>query len=162
MSTDTVTVVEKNQVVSMHYTLKDDEGNVIDSSENQDPLTFLQGAGNIIPGLENALEGKATGDSLQVRVEPKDGYGEPVADLVQTVDKKMFEGVDELESGMIFEVRSAEDQPPQRILVREVKGEEVTIDGNHPLAGVALNFDVKIVSSRDASETELAHGHAHS
>lgn len=159
MSTDTLQLIEKNQVVSMHYTLKDDEGSVIDSSDGQEPLTYLHGAGNIIPGLEKALVGQTVGAQLNVRVEPADAYGEPSPELVQKVDIQMFEGVDDLEPGMVFEVQGG-DQQPQRILVRAVEGEEVTIDGNHPLAGVALNFSVEVLTVRDANEAEVEQGHA--
>jgi len=161
MSTDTLQLIEKNQVVSMHYTLKDDEGNVIDSSDGQEPLTYLHGAGNIIPGLEKALVGQTVGAQLNVRVEPADAYGEPSPELVQKVDIQMFEGTEDLAPGMVFEVQGGEQQQPQRILVQSVDGEEVTVDGNHPLAGVALNFNVEVVTVRDASDAELEHGHAH-
>lgn len=162
MSTDTALLIENNQVVSMHYTLKDDEGSVIDSSEGQEPLTYLHGAGNIIPGLEKALVGQPVGAKLNVRIEPKDAYGEPAPELVQKVDIKMFEGVDDLAPGMVFQVQGSEEQQqPQRILVRSVEGDEVTIDGNHPLAGVALNFDVDVLTVREATTTEVEHGHAH-
>lgn len=162
MSNATAQKVENNQVVSMHYTLKDQEGNVIDSSEGQEPLTYLHGAGNIIPGLEQALTGKAVGDQLQVKVEPKDAYGDVNPELVQKVSIQMFEGVDDLAPGMVFQVQADENMPPQRIVIQSVEGEEVTVDGNHPLAGVQLHFDVGIVSMREASETELEHGHVHS
>ena len=161
MSEDKAQVIENDKVVSMHYTLKDDEGNVIDSSDGQDPLTYLHGASNIIPGLESALTGKSLGDKLEVRVEPKDAYGEPTPELVQTVELKMFEGVEEVEPGMVFQVQAGENQPPQRIMVRSVEGEEVVVDGNHPLAGVTLNFAVDITEIRAASETEIEHGHVH-
>lgn len=161
MSSSNAQTIDQNQVVSMHYTLKDDKGNVIDSSEGQEPLTYLHGAGNIIPGLESALVGRKTGDKVQVRVEPQDAYGSPNPELVQTVDRKMFQGVEELEPGMVFQVQASEGQPPQRILVQKVEEDQVTVDGNHPLAGVPLNFDVDIVSLRPASETEVEHGHAH-
>jgi len=153
-------VIQNNQVVSMHYTLKDIDGNVIDTSDGQEPLTYLHGAGNIINGLETALVGKAVGDTLTVTVEPKDGYGDASPELVQKVDKKMFEGVEELEAGMVFQVQG-DDGQSQRISVKEVGAEDVTVDGNHPLAGMTLKFDVGIVALREASETELEHGHAH-
>ena len=153
-------VIAENTVVSMHYTLKDDEGQVIDSSEGTEPLTYLQGAGNIIPGLENAMVGKAVGDALSVRVEAKDGYGEVVEELVQTVNKSVFEGVETLEPGMVFQAESG-DGNAQRIHIKAVEGDDVTIDANHPLAGVALNFAVNVESIRVATEEELAHGHAH-
>ncbi len=153
-------LIGDNLVVSMHYKLTDDDGNVLDSSEGKQPLAYLHGAGNIIPGLENALVGKVAGDSLQVRVEPAEGYGEVMPELVQTIDKSAFQGVDSVEVGMAFQAQ-AQDGSVQRIVVKEIDGDKVTIDGNHPLAGVTLNFDVQIVGVREATEEELAHGHPH-
>lgn len=147
-------------VVSMHYTLTDSEGNVLDSSEGSDPLTYLHGAGNIIPGLEKALVGKVEGDTQQVTVEPAEGYGEVIPELVQTIDKAAFQGVESVEVGMSFEAQTQEGSV-EHIIVTEVNGDEVTIDANHPLAGVVLNFDVEIVSIREASEEEVDHGHVH-
>ena len=147
-------------VVSMHYTLTDSEGNILDSSEGSDPLTYLHGAGNIIPGLEKALVGKVEGDTQQVTVEPTEGYGEVIPELIQTVDKAAFQGVESVEVGMSFEAQTQEGSV-EHIIVTEVNGDEVTIDANHPLAGVVLNFDVEIVSIREASEEEVEHGHVH-
>lgn len=147
-------------VVSMHYTLTDDDKNVLDTSAESEPMAYLHGADNIIPGLENALTGKIEGDTLQVRVEATEAYGEPSPELIQTVGIAAFQGVDKVEAGMKFETQ-APDGHPQLIEVKEVNGEEVTIDANHPLAGVALNFDVEIVSVREATEEELDHGHVH-
>ena len=153
-------VVGTNLVVSMHYKLTDETGNLLDSSENSDPLTYLHGAGNIIPGLEQALEGKEKGNSLQVIVEPAEGYGEIIQELIQTVEKSVFQGVESVEEGMVFEAQTPEGTV-QRLVVKSVEGDDVTIDGNHPLAGVKLHFDVDIVGVREATEEEVAHGHAH-
>lgn len=152
--------IANDLVVSMHYTLTDDEGATIDSSEGQEPLAYLHGAGNIIPGLEKALEGKVVGDSLQVRVEAAEGYGEFVEDLVQKLPRELFEGVDNIEVGMSFEAQ-APDGGVQHVVVKDVEDAEITIDANHPLAGIDLNFDVKVVDIRAATEEELEHGHAH-
>lgn len=152
--------IEKHKVVSIDYSLKDDEGNLIDSSEGNDPLAYLHGMGNIIPGLENELEGKKVGDSLSVRIEPKDGYGEKSDALTQVVPKEMFEGTDDIQVGMQF--HAADEQGNMQVItVSAVNGDEITVDGNHPLAGVHLNFDVKVVDVRDASAEEIEHGHAH-
>lgn len=160
--TDTAAeLVKNNHVVAMHYTLKDKEGNVLDTSEGQDPLTYLHGASNIIPGLEKALSGKTVGEQVNVKVDPKEAYGEPNPELVQQVPVQMFEGVEDLAAGMVFQVQANESQPPQRIVIQSVDGDVVTVDGNHPLAGVELHFDVNIVSVRPATETEVAHGHVH-
>ena len=147
-------------VVSMHYTLTDNEGNVLDSSEGGEPLTYLHGAGNIIPGLEKALVGKVEGDTQQVTVQPAEGYGEVMSELMQTVDKAAFQGVESVEVGMSFEAQTS-DGSVQHIVVSKVDGDQVTVDANHPLAGVVLNFDVEIISVREATEEEIAHGHVH-
>lgn len=153
-------LIGDNLVVSMHYKLTDDDGNVLDSSEGSEALTYLHGAGNIIPGLEKALVGKVEKDSVQVRVEAADAYGEVVPELIDTIDKAAFKGVEVVEAGMAFEAKDP-NGTLQRIVVKKVEGEEVTIDANHPLAGVALTFDVEIVSIREATEEEIAHGHVH-
>lgn len=153
-------LIGDNLVVSMHYKLTDDEGNVLDSSEDGEAMSYLHGASNIIPGLEKALVGKVEKDSLSIRIEPADGYGEIVPALIQTIDKAAFEGVESLEPGMAFEAQGPEGQV-QRIVIKQVEGNDVTIDGNHPLAGVTLNFDVEIVSVREATQEEIEHGHVH-
>ena len=153
-------LIGDNLVVSMHYKLTDDEKNVIDSSEGAEPLTYLHGAGNIIPGLENALVGKVEGDTMTVRVEPEEGYGALNPEMIQTVPKSAFQDVDTIEVGMAFETQSP-DGDVQHIVVKEVNDDEITIDANHPLAGVVLNFDVEITNIREASEDELSHGHVH-
>lgn len=146
-------------VVSMHYTLTNDRGEILDSSQGKEPLVFLQGAGNIIPGLESALVGKYTGDKLQVKVAPKDGYGERDARMVQDVPRRAFQGVKDIKVGMRFQ--SDGPQGPASIVVTRIAGDMVTVDGNHPLAGENLNFSVEITAVRAASEEELAHGHVH-
>ena len=152
--------IAANKAVSIEYTLTNDDGDVIDSSTGGAPLVYLQGAGNIIPGLEKALEGKAVGDELEISVEPEDAYGEYSAELVSTLSSSMFEGVDQLEVGMQFHA-SAPDGQMQIVTIRDLDGDDVTVDGNHPLAGQRLNFKVKVVAVRDASEEEVAHGHVH-
>ncbi|MGW5110284.1 FKBP-type peptidyl-prolyl cis-trans isomerase [Nocardia sp. NPDC004123] len=152
--------IAADKVVSIEYTLKADDGEVLDTSVGEAPLVYLHGADNIVPGLEQALEGKSTGDELVVVVEPEDAYGEYLAELVSAVPRDMFEGVDELEPGMEFHAE-APDGDSQIVIVRQVEGDEVTIDANHPLAGQRLHFTVKVVDIRDASEDELAHGHPH-
>ena len=133
---------------------------MIDSSAGAEPLVYLHGAGNIIAGLEKALLGKAVGDELDVSIEPEEAYGEYSAELITNLGREMFEGVDELEVGMQFHA-SAPDGGMQIVTIRDIDGDQVTIDGNHPLAGQQLNFKVKVVSVRAASEEELAHGHVH-
>ncbi|MEM0954255.1 MAG: peptidylprolyl isomerase [Pseudomonadota bacterium] len=146
-----------NRVVSIHYTLRDEEGTVIDSSEGAEPLTYLHGAGNIIPGLEHALAGKAPGESLEVVVEPGEGYGEYQAELLQVVPRQAFEGVDGIEVGMAFMAESP-DGSQRRIVVRDVEGDEITVDANHELAGVDLHFSVEVMSVREATDEEREQG----
>lgn len=150
--------IQKDHVVSFHYTLTDAQGTVIDKSDGQ-PLVYLHGHHNIIPGLENALLGKTVGDKLTVTVEPAEGYGEYQPELVQEVPRQMFQGVDNIEAGMQFQAQT--DDGIQVVLVKDVTDDAVIVDGNHPLAGQALTFDVEIVEVRAASSEELAHGHAH-
>lgn len=152
--------IAENSVVNIHYELKDDQGQVLDSSKGAEPLSYLHGAGNIIPGLEKALAGKAEEETFQVRIEPEEGYGEPSPELIQTLPKTAFQGVEKVEVGMNFEAQ-APDGSVQRVQVKDVADDEVTIDANHPLAGTPLNFDIEVVGVREATEEEVAHGHAH-
>ena len=151
--------VARNKVVSIDYTLKDDAGTVLDSSEGNEPLEYLHGVGGLIPGLESALEGRSAGESLQVAVSPADGYGERDDALVQRVPRKQFAGVDDLELGMQF--RTSTKQGAHIVTVMEIEEDTVTVDGNHALAGVTLNFAVTIRDIRDATAEELEHGHVH-
>ncbi|HWR81034.1 MAG TPA: peptidylprolyl isomerase [Pseudomonas sp.] len=153
-------LIAANKAVSIDYTLTNDAGEVIDSSAGGAPMVYLHGAGNIIVGLEKALEGKRAGDELSVAVEPQDAYGEYSAELVAVLGREMFEGVDELEVGMQFHA-SGPDGSMQIVTIRDLDGDEVTVDGNHPLAGQRLNFQVKVVDVRDAHAEEIAHGHVH-
>ncbi|MDO8266808.1 MAG: peptidylprolyl isomerase [Moraxellaceae bacterium] len=151
--------IAKDLVACIEYTLTDDAGTVIDSSVGGEPLAYLHGSGNIIPGLEDALEGKKVGDSFKVSIAPADGYGEKNEGLMQVVPKEMFQGVDTIEVGMQFHAQT--DHGMQVITVAAVEGSNITVDGNHPLAGQNLNFDVKVVEVRAASAEELDHGHVH-
>jgi FKBP-type peptidyl-prolyl cis-trans isomerase SlyD len=153
-------LIAHNKVVRFDYTLTNDANDVLDSSEGGEPLTYLHGAGNIIPGLESALEGKRAGDSLNVRVAPAEAYGERDDRMVQNVPREMFEDSNEIQTGMQFH----SSDPEGNVTVVTVVGmdaEHITVDANHPLAGVPLNFAVTIVEVRDASPEELAHGHVH-
>lgn len=153
-----MTDIQKDKVVSFHYTLKDESGTVIDKSEGQ-PLVYLHGASNIIPGLEKALVGKKVGDTLNVTVEPEEGYGEYSAEAVQEVPRNLFQGVDHIEPGMQSQAQT--DDGMQVVVVKDVTEDSIIVDGNHPLAGQRLNFDVQVVEIRDATAEELSHGHAH-
>ena len=152
--------VEKDKVVLMHYTLKNDAGDVIDSSDGGDPLPFLQGHGNIIPGLESALEGSKMGDKLDVSIKPEDGYGERMKNAIQEIPSSALQGIDEVKVGMQLQ---SQDQDGNAFLVTvtKVEDDKITVDGNHPLAGQILHFSVSIESIRKAETEELSHGHVH-
>ncbi len=151
--------IGKHKVVSIDYTLTNNDGEVLDTSKGQEPLAYIHGIGFMIPGLEHALEGKLSGDSLSVTVEPRDGYGERDEDLVKVVERTMFGDVERLEVGLQFQAQT--DDGIDVVTVTSVDGDEVTVDGNHPMADVVLNFDVRVVGVREASEEEIDHGHVH-
>lgn len=152
--------IAAQKVVTIDYTLTDDKGNVIDSSRGGTPLAYIHGIGNIIPGLESALEGKHAGDALKVSVPPQDGYGERDESMMQAVPRQMFETPDEIQVGMQFHTMT-ENGHPMVVTVIETSPETITVDANHPLAGQTLNFDVTVVEIRDATAEELEHGHVH-
>ena len=150
--------VAKETVVAIEYTLKDDQGNIIDASGERGPMEYLHGAQNIIPGLEQGVEGLVAGDTKNVLVPPQLGYGEYSEKLIQLVPLTAF-GANTPQVGMRFH---AETNLGMRVLtIKKIEGEEVTLDGNHELAGKTLHFDIKVVSVRAAEPTELAHGHPH-
>lgn len=151
--------VAKDTIVTIDYTLTSDDGDVIDSSEGGEPLAYLHGAGAIVPGLESALEGRSEGEALSVKVTPEEGYGERDPELVHRATRAQFQGIDELEVGMRFQARAGEETTV--VTVVAVEGDDVTLDANHPLAGVPLNFEIKIVGVRAATAVEIAHGHPH-
>ncbi len=152
--------IEKNSAVYFHYTLTDEQGTLLDQSTKGHPLAYLHGHGNIIHGLEKALEGKSAGEQFVVTIEPKDAYGEYQAEAVQEVPRENFQGVDNIEAGMQFQSQTP-DGGVMLVTVKEVTESIVTVDANHPLAGKTLTFDVEIVEVRSATEEELAHGHIH-
>ena len=151
--------INANKVVTLDYTLTDDQGEVLDQSSNGQ-FAYLHGANNIIPGLENALTGKKAGDSLTVKVSPELGYGQRDENLSQVVGIDMFESPDDVEVGLQFHAESG-DGNRIVVTVTKVEGNEVTIDGNHPLAGETLHFAVEIAEVREASAEEIEHGHVH-
>ncbi len=148
--------ISANSVVSIDYTLTDDEGQVIDTSEGREPLVYLHGHNNIIPGLEKAIEGQESGADLNVQVAPEDGYGEYREELVQDVPREAFSGVDKVEPGMAF--RAESNAGPMTVTVREVGDETVKVDGNHMLAGKNLNFKVEVKDVREATAEEIEQG----
>ena len=151
--------IVKDKVVSIDYTLTGEDGKVIDTSQGREPLAYLHGSGNIIPGLENALEGKAEGEQVKVTIPPEQAYGAKDPRLVQQVPRTAFQGVQDIQAGMQFQANT--QQGPRVITVVGIEGDQVTIDANHPLAGATLNFDVTVRGIRDASAEEKTHGHAH-
>ncbi len=151
-------IADRN-VASFHYTLTNDGGEVLDSSRGREPLAYLHGAGNIVPGLEKAMAGRQTGDAFQVEVVPEEGYGPHHDELVQTVSRQAFQGVPEVEPGMQFQANGP--QGPSLVTVVAVDGDQVRVDGNHPLAGQTLHFDIEVTGVRAATEEELNHGHVH-
>lgn len=144
--------------VSIHYTLTNNGGEQLDSSIGAEPLVYLHGCGNIISGLESALTGKQAGDKFNVSIAPEEAYGLVDQSMVQVVSKKMFEGMD-VEIGMQFHADVS--YGPGIITITEINGDDVTIYGNHPLAGEVLNFDVEVLDVRAATNDELTHGHVH-
>ena len=146
------------KAVTFHYSLRDDDGNVLDTSDGGEPLTYLHGEGNIVPGLEKALEGKQPGDEVKATVPPAEGYGTRDETNVRNVPRRQLpEG--EIELGMRLQIRT--DQGPIIATVKAIRGDYVTIDANHPLADKTLHFEVKVVEVRDATAEELQHGHVH-
>jgi FKBP-type peptidyl-prolyl cis-trans isomerase SlyD len=152
--------IAQDKVVLFHYTLTNDAGEVLDSSAGGAPLAYLHGQGNIVAGLEKALDGHSAGDKLSVRVEAADGYGMRDASLVKRVPRRSFGSIGNIKPGMQFEAQ-LERGRRRVVTVSAVKGDMVTIDGNHPLAGQNLNFEVEVTEVRDATAEELAHGHVH-
>ena len=151
--------IADNKVVTIDYVLTDDDGNLIDRSEGGQ-FAYLHGANNIIPGLEKALTGKEKGERLQVVIPPEEGYGLRDDSLTQVISRSAFESPEDIAVGRQFHAQSPDGQPLV-ITVIAVNDDEVTIDGNHPLAGTRLNFEIDIVDVRDATAEELSHGHVH-
>ena len=153
-------MIKKNKVVSMSYCLKSTKGEELDRADTDKPLDYLHGGGNIVPGLESALEGLKIGDKKEVTVEPKDGYGEILTDLKMEVARKAFPADQKIAQGMQF-MAELSDGKKHPFNVVEIKDDKVRVDGNHPLAGQTLQFSIEIIKIRDATPEELKHGHAH-
>ena len=157
--TETPTIAD-GSVVTMHYKLVLDSGQVVDSSEGKDPLGYLHGAGNIVPGLEEAMTGKAAGESFDVKIDPDKGYGPRHDAAVQKVPKQAFPADAPLQAGLQFQAQGPDGQPLMGT-IQAIEGEEGTVDFNHPLAGETLHFSIEVVSIRDATAEEKEHGHVH-
>jgi len=147
--------ITKHKVASIHYTLTDNDGKIIDSSSGREPLTYIQGIGNLIPGMEEGLEGKSKGEKLSLKISPEKGYGIKDEALTQRVPRTAFGG-QEVKVGMQFQTNQG-----GVVTVTHAGLSEITVDANHPLAGVELNFAVEIMDIRPATEDEIAHGHVH-
>ncbi len=151
--------ITKEKVVAIHYTLKNNAGEVIDTSEGKEPLYYLHGFGNLIAGMEEGLEGKSKGDKFELKISPEKGYGARIEEAVQQVPMDAFGGAD-VKVGMQFQA-SGDAGHPIVVTVTKVEDNTVTVDANHPLAGVELNFKVEVMDVREASQDEIAHGHVH-
>lgn len=149
-------IIQSGKVVQLGYVLKDSDGEILDESDAQRPFAYLHGAHQIVPGLENALEGLKPGDKKNVTVEPKEGYGELDPKLKLVVKRRQFDASVQLEPGMQFE-----GDHGMVFVIEKLEGENVHIDGNHPLAGETLHFAVEVLQIRDATEEEKTHGHSH-
>lgn len=155
-----MSTIQKNSVVGIHYTLTDTEGEVLDSTEGETPMLYLHGVGQLVPGLESKLEGAKIGDVCKVTVTPENGYGEFDEELQMEVPRDEFPEDMEFEVDMQFAAESGEGHI-QIFRVLGVGEDTISVDGNHPLAGQTLHFEVQIVSLRDATAEEIEHGHAH-
>ena len=154
-----VEIIAADKVVLFHYTLRDSDGDVLDSSDGADPLPYLHGAGNIVPGLERQMTGRVVGDSFTAVVSPEEGYG--VRDgLPQPVPRDAFPEDVELEEGMQF-MAEGPDGDAMPLWIAAIEADMVFVDKNHPLAGETLHFAIEIVGIREATAAELEHGHPH-
>ena len=153
-------VIADAKVVSIHYTLKNNDGELLDQSEEGEPLSYVHGTESIVPGLEAALAGKSAGDKLSVSVAPEQGYGLRSESLVQELPRDAFGEIDDIQEWMRFQSES--ENGTRVISVTNVAADVITVDGNHPLAGETLNFDVEVDNVRDATTQEIEHGHVHS
>ena len=159
MSKENIKKVADNVVVSMHYTLTV-EGEIFDTSEGEEPIVFIQGVGNIIPGLEKALYGLEIGDKKKVHVTPEEGYGEVDPEAIQKVPRDEFPSDIPLEKGVNLEMKDEDGEIFSAVIV-EVYSDNVKLDFNDPLAGKHLDFEIEIVELREATKEELDHGHVH-
>ncbi len=151
--------IGNESVATLNYTLKNDKGELLDTSEGREPLVYLHGVGALIPGLEAELAGKSVNDKLQVVISPENAYGNRQEDLLRVVSKDGFQGEEELIEGMRVQLDT--DQGPVIAVVTKIEDNDVTLDLNHPLADVTLHFDVEIIDVRAATTDEISHGHVH-
>ena len=147
--------ITKHKVAAIHYTLSDNDGKILDTSAGREPLNYIHGIGNLIPGMEDGLEGKMKGDKFNIKVSPEKGYGVKNENLMQQVPRTAF-GNQPVELGMQFQTDSG-----SVVTVSKIGMDSITMDANHPLAGVELNFAVEVLEIRNATEEEISHGHVH-
>ncbi|MBT6614663.1 MAG: peptidylprolyl isomerase [Deltaproteobacteria bacterium] len=152
-------IIEKNRAISINYELTNDAGEVLDSTQYQDPMIYLHGANDILPALEKALEGKSLKARVRVKVSPEEGYGEYNEELVQSIPLSSFPNSDKIVVGTQFQLDTS--QGPKIATITKIEGAEFTLDMNHPLAGQTLNFDIDVVAIRDATPEEIEKGHIH-
>ena len=151
--------ISKNTVVTANYVIRDGEGEVIDESAENGPMEYLHGGEGILEGLEKVLNGKKAGDIVKVTLSAEEAYGEFDEDLVEEVSKEMFSEMDDLEVGLVFHAETEDGEVEYEVV--SIEGDIVTIDGNHPLAGEELHFEIEVTNVRKATAEELEHGHAH-
>lgn len=151
--------IKENTVVSIHYSLKDDSASLLDSNSESDPLSYIQGTGHLLPAVEAALEGKSPGDTVQLDLSPEDGYGIRDDSLVFVVSREKLDGVDEKVIGTRYRVNTRDGE--KILTLTEIGDRRVTLDGNHPLAGKRLHFDISVIGVRECTPEELGHGHVH-
>lgn len=154
-----MSIIKVHSVVSLNYLLKDEQGKILDSSDEAGPMTYIQGAEDILQGIEDAVLGLSVKDKVSVTITPEQAYGEYDPELISTLPLEAFEAIEGLEKGMQLQ----EDTPdgPMLVTIKEVSDKEVIVDANHPMAGHSLHFDLEIIGIRDATSSELDHGHVH-
>jgi FKBP-type peptidyl-prolyl cis-trans isomerase SlyD len=151
--------ISPGTVVLFDYTLRDDDKDIIDSSKGSEPLAYIQGEGQIVPGLEKEIEGRVAGDSFKISVPAEEGYGLHNPENISVVPLDQIDGGEELEEGM--QLHTEGEFGEDTVIITKIEGNEVTIDGNHPLAGMTLHFEISVRDVRAATEEELEHGHVH-
>lgn len=154
-------IIEKNSIATLHYTLKDDAGEILDVADENNPFLYMHGVGGMIPGLEQALEAGKAGDNIVVSIEPAAAYGERNPSLTQDVPRDMFGNIPDEDMVVGAQFQAQTDQGVEIITVAAIEGDTIKIDGNHPMAGETLHFNVDIIDVREATEEEISHGHPH-
>jgi len=152
--------IKKDCIVAIHFTLSNPDGEKLDTTEGGEASNYMHGVGNLLPIVESALEGKQAGDKVQITVQPEDGFGETKPELTRMIPPGTFEGVKNIQPGMRLDAKDP-DGHVQPIIIEAITKDGIIINGNHPLAGQVLKFDISVESVREATEEEIAHGHIH-